>query len=62
MDMTDNKLFTPHNWATRREGKQRRMALVSAWMKGKILPQNRIVEALETLLVPGDRVILESVQ
>ncbi|MDI4232551.1 malonate decarboxylase subunit alpha [Bradyrhizobium sp. Arg237L] len=63
MDVTTYKAaYTAHNWSTRREGKQRRMALVSPWMNGKFLPQKKIVEALETLLVPGDRVVIESVQ
>jgi malonate decarboxylase alpha subunit len=50
------------SWATRREGKLRRMAGVEPWMKGKVLPADRIVEALEALLVPGDKVVVESIQ
>jgi malonate decarboxylase alpha subunit len=52
----------PRAWATRREGKQRRMALVRPWMSGKTLPARLIVDALEALLVPGDKVVIESVQ
>jgi malonate decarboxylase alpha subunit len=62
MDVATSEAVTQRSWATRREGKRRRMGLVAPWMNGKILPQNKIVDALETLLVPGDRVIIESVQ
>lgn len=62
MDIATGEAAATRSWATRREGKRRRMALVSPWMNGKILPQNKIVDALETLLVPGDRVVIESVQ
>lgn len=49
-------------WTTRRDGKRRRMELVDGWMKGKVLPTAKIVDALETLIVPGDKVVVESVQ
>jgi malonate decarboxylase alpha subunit len=51
-----------HSWTTRRERKRRRMALVEPWMQDKLLPTEKIVGALEALLVPGDRVVLESAQ
>ena len=38
------------------------MALVEPWMQGKRLPAEKIVAALEALLVPGDKVVLESAQ
>ena len=50
------------NWATRREGKRDRMRQIEPWMTGKLLPANKIVQALEELLVPGDKVVVESVQ
>jgi malonate decarboxylase alpha subunit len=50
------------SWTTRREAKQCRMAQVEPWMHGKVLPAARIVQALELLLAPGDKVIVESVQ
>jgi malonate decarboxylase alpha subunit len=49
----------PHSWTTRRDEKRRRMTLVRPWMKGSILPTAKIIEALETLIVSGDRVVLE---
>jgi malonate decarboxylase alpha subunit len=35
------------------------MQLVRPWMKGLILPREKIIEALETLIVGGDRIVLE---
>ncbi|WP_394848440.1 malonate decarboxylase subunit alpha [Pendulispora brunnea] len=43
-------------WATRRADKERRMAAVGG--PGEI-PRERIVETLQTLIAPGDRVALE---
>src|SRR6266403_2290729 len=47
------------SWTTRRDQKQRRMQLIRPWTKGPILPKERIIEALETLIVSGDRIVLE---
>jgi malonate decarboxylase alpha subunit len=44
---------------TRRDEKQRRMQLVQPWMKGPVLSSAKVVEALETLIVSGDRIVLE---
>src|ERR1700739_4577908 len=49
----------PRSWTTRREEKHRRIQLIRPWMTGPILPRERIVEALEALVVAGDRIILE---
>ncbi len=46
-------------WATRRAEKARRLACVASLTRGRLLPAEHIVEALEALLVPGDRVALE---
>ncbi len=46
-------------WATRRAEKQRRMQLIRPWMSGPILPTEKIIAALENLMVSGDRVVLE---
>jgi malonate decarboxylase alpha subunit len=46
-------------WTTRRAEKARRLARVARLAQGRLLPTERIVEALEALLVSGDRVALE---
>src|SRR3984957_5772751 len=35
------------------------MTLVKPWMQGPVLPTAKIIEALETLIVSGDRIVLE---
>src|SRR5579859_3944100 len=47
------------SWTTRRDEKRRRLQLVQPWMQGPILPRERIIPALESLIVSGDRVVLE---
>src|SRR5260370_21330350 len=47
------------SWTTRRDEKQRRVQLVQPWMKGPVLSSAKVVEALETLIVSGDRIVLE---
>jgi malonate decarboxylase alpha subunit len=47
------------SWTTRRDEKRRRMQLVQSQMQGPILPRERLIEALEALIVSGDRVVLE---
>ena len=46
-------------WDTRRQAKRRRLAAVASLADGKLLDADRIVAALEALLAPGDRVVLE---
>jgi malonate decarboxylase alpha subunit len=46
-------------WDTRRTEKQRRMDAVAHLCDGPVLRSDRIVEALERLVVSGDRVVLE---
>jgi malonate decarboxylase alpha subunit len=47
------------SWTTRRDEKARRLASIAGWLRDGILPRERIVDALEALIVPGDRVALE---
>ena len=47
------------SWTTLRDEKARRMAVVSPWLDDGVLPRERIVDALEALIRPGDRVALE---
>ena len=47
------------SWSTRRGEKARRMALVAPWLSGPVLPQDRIADALEALIAPRDRIVIE---
>jgi len=49
----------PARVARRRSDKQRRLEQVARLADGKVLPTASIVAALESLLAPGDRVVLE---
>src|ERR1700691_1245832 len=49
----------PISWTTRRDEKARRMQMVGPWLKGSVLAQEKIVEALESVIVPGDRIVME---
>ncbi|WP_145003406.1 malonate decarboxylase subunit alpha [Pseudomonas oryzihabitans] len=49
----------PARIARRRSDKQQRLDRVAALADGKVLPTASIVAALEQLLAPGDRVVLE---
>ncbi|MCJ0673459.1 malonate decarboxylase subunit alpha, partial [Pseudomonas aeruginosa] len=46
-------------WARRRQEKQRRLERVRGLADGAVLPRERLVAALEALIAPGDRVVLE---
>jgi malonate decarboxylase alpha subunit len=46
-------------WTKRRDEKKRRMAAVEPWMTGSLLPTGRALEALEMLVKPGDRIVME---
>ncbi|MGO4890458.1 malonate decarboxylase subunit alpha [Anaerobacillus sp. MEB173] len=47
------------SWTTRLDAKKERLESVKGITDGMIIPTNRIVEALEKLIRPGDRVVLE---
>src|SRR5271170_7381680 len=47
------------SWSRRRARKTARMARIAPWMKGLFLETSAIVDALQTLLEPGDKVALE---
>ena len=49
----------PKLWNTRRIEKARRLASVATLADGAVLPAERLVQALETLIAPGDKVVLE---
>jgi len=45
-------------WLTRRQDKARRLERVAKIARGRVLPTEEIVPALEALIAPGDRVVL----
>src|SRR6202044_1934558 len=47
------------SWTTRRDEKRRRMQRIEPWMKGPVLAQNKMVEALEAVIQSGDRIVME---
>jgi malonate decarboxylase alpha subunit len=47
------------SWLTRRQDKARRLERVAKIARGRALPTEQIVPALEALIAPGDRVVLE---
>ncbi|OBW53465.1 malonate decarboxylase subunit alpha [Solibacillus silvestris] len=47
------------SWSTRLEGKKKRLAEVEHLVKGVTIPTEKIVDVLELLIKPGDRVVLE---
>jgi malonate decarboxylase alpha subunit len=47
------------SWFTRREDKARRLEQVAKVARGRVLPTEEIIPALEALIAPGDRVALE---
>jgi malonate decarboxylase alpha subunit len=53
------KQRTAEGWTTRRDEKRKRIESIQPWMRGSILVPEKIVDALELLLKPGDRVVLE---
>ncbi|MDV6378580.1 malonate decarboxylase subunit alpha [Sporosarcina sp. GW1-11] len=50
---------TKRSWTTRQEAKQKRKSDVKNLVDGMVIPTDRIIEAMEILIQPGDRVVLE---
>src|SRR5260370_8138370 len=57
--MSEQWLQQASSWTKRREEKERRMQAVMRWMSGPIRPTDKTVEALEALVVAGDRIVME---
>jgi malonate decarboxylase alpha subunit len=57
--MSEQRLQQASSWTRRREEKERRMQAVMRWMSGPVLSTDKTVEALESLVVAGDRIVLE---
>src|SRR5580704_12392179 len=49
----------PASWTTRRDEKTRRMQAIKSWMKGPVLAREKTVEALESVIMSGDRIVME---
>lgn len=47
------------SWTKRSEGKKKRLQELDHLVNGVIIPTNKIVDVLEVVLKPGDRVVLE---
>ncbi|MDM5198219.1 malonate decarboxylase subunit alpha [Fictibacillus enclensis] len=54
-----NEATEERSWTTRRDKKAKKILQVSQLAEDKILPSEKMVEALEMLISPGDRVVLE---
>src|SRR5271163_1848050 len=55
----ETQQISPRCWTTRRDEKRRRLQLISSGMTGLLLPKEKLVESLEVLIAPGDRIVLE---
>ena len=53
------KPFSETRWNTRATEKRRRLDQVGGLAQGRVLPTHRLTEALQKLLAPGDRIVLE---
>lgn len=49
----------PRMWNTRRHAKQQKINLARQYTDGAVIPTQDIIKVLETLITPGDRVVLE---
>ncbi|HHW37255.1 MAG TPA: malonate decarboxylase subunit alpha [Bacillales bacterium] len=47
------------SWATRLDAKTKRIESIRGLVEGMVIPTDRIVEVMEKLIRPGDRVVLE---
>lgn len=54
-----SQIQSQSRWATRRAEKHRRLARVASIADGVVLPTDRIVDVLQNLIAPGDRVVVE---
>src|SRR3984957_19988524 len=57
--MSDQTMTQRTSWTTRRDEKRRRLESVEPWMRGPVLAQNNMVEALETVIQSSDRIVME---
>jgi malonate decarboxylase alpha subunit len=57
--MNSAEVSPPKSWTTRRERKNGRLQRVARYCSGRVLDSGKIIEALEQLVEPGDRICLE---
>jgi malonate decarboxylase alpha subunit len=57
--VSQSQQTTRASWTTRRDEKRKRIDSLRPWMKGPILPPEKIVDALQLLVKSEDRVVLE---
>ncbi|MGM0876058.1 MAG: malonate decarboxylase subunit alpha [Bacillota bacterium] len=59
MKATKQVVNQKRSWTTRLEAKKKRMDSVKGLVNGMVIPTDHIVDAMEKLIRPGDRVVLE---
>jgi malonate decarboxylase alpha subunit len=57
--MNSVEVSTQKSWTTRRERKHKRLQRVARYCSDRVLDGGKIIEALEELVEPGDRICLE---
>lgn len=57
--MNSPEVSATKSWAMRRERKKNRLLRLSGYCDGRLIQQKKMIEAMEELLEPGDRVCLE---
>ncbi|MDQ1410017.1 MAG: malonate decarboxylase alpha subunit [Acidobacteriaceae bacterium] len=57
--MNSVEVSTQKSWTTRRERKHKRLQRVARYCSDRVLDRGKIIEALEELVEPGDRICLE---
>lgn len=59
MNKSNLNVGSQRSWTTRRDKKANQIAKVEKLVNGRVIPTEKIVEVLETLITSGDRVALE---
>jgi len=59
MSATKQSTTTKRDWSTRHNAKLATLASIGSITKNNIIPTDKIVEALEILIKPGDRIVME---
>ncbi|PGT84374.1 malonate decarboxylase subunit alpha [Bacillus sp. AFS040349] len=59
METLKNSVSQKRSWSTRFDAKQKRLESVKSLVDGRVIPTEHIVTAMESLIQPGERVVLE---